>query len=55
MSHQQDVARRNIQHIRKDIVSTEGGLTSVIHAFIHALCLVSTFQRDGFKHSNTGV
>lgn len=60
MNHQQDVARRNIQHIRKDIVSTEGGLTplyqSFMHSFMHYVWLAHSRETDlniqiqGFKN-----
>lgn len=39
MSHQQDVARRDVQHIRKDNASTEGGLTSFYQSFMHYILL----------------
>lgn len=50
MSHQQDVARRNTQHIRKDIVNTEGGLTSLyqsfMHSFMHYVWLAHSRETD---------
>lgn len=39
MSHQQDVARRDVQHVRKDNASTEGGLTSFYQSFMHYILL----------------
>lgn len=52
MSHLQDVARRDVQHIRKDIVNT-GGRTPLYQSFMHYVWLAHS--RDGFKHLNIGV
>lgn len=59
MSHQQDVARRDVQHVRKDIVNTEGGLTPFYQSFIHYVWLAHSrevnldFKYRGLKNNET--
>lgn len=46
MSHQQDIARRDVQHVRKDIVNTEGGLTLSYWSFLLYVWLAHSREID---------
>lgn len=46
MSHQQDIARRDVQHVRKDIVNTEGGLTLSYWSFLLYVWLAHSREMD---------
>lgn len=46
MSHQQDIARRDVQHVRKDIVNTEGGLTPSYWSFMRYVWLAHSREMD---------
>lgn len=46
MSHQQDIARRDVQHVRKDIVNTGGGLTLSYWSFMLSVWLAHSREMN---------